>query len=77
MYLQKKTYKRAAKDQKKNTDEDDKVMSLRPTQAINKNISTFDYAEASYLDDIVFDFKQFGKDDAELQEKSPIIFALK
>mgnify|MGYP006114481411 CR=1 FL=1 len=52
-------------------------MSLKPTLAINKNVSTFDYAESTYLDEVVFDFKQFGKDDAELMEKSPIIFCLK
>jgi hypothetical protein len=46
--------------------EDDKERKLKPRPPVNKNIDTYDYAEPSYLDDVAFDFKQFGTDDTYL-----------
>jgi hypothetical protein len=56
MSFQKKKYSKKLAS-KQNQEEDDKIMTLKPTLAINKNINTFDYAEPSYLDEVVFDFR--------------------
>lgn len=46
--------------------EEETEIKLKARPPINKNIDTYDFAERSYLDDVVFDYRQFGSDDTFL-----------